>query len=511
MEKIFLSVVVIAKNEEACIAECLESVHWADEIVVVDDESTDKTVEIVKKYTGKIFHRKMDVEGKHRNWAYAQASNSWVLSLDADEKVTPELRIEIEEAIKADKYVAYDIPLRNFIGNYWIKYGGWYPASKVRLFKKDKFKYEEVEVHPRAYIDGACGHLKGDIIHKGYPDIEHFLNSVNRQSTLEAKKWIYTGRTMTLGRAIWRAVDRFFRRYLRKKAYKDGMHGFIVAFFDTLYQILSYAKYLELRNKNNTRNISDRRMLICPVCSNNEWSEAYRIKEWTIGECTVCGFARIDPLPALASRPEEYSQEKVINRNTKKLTPTQKLSRKMKQFFNKLTNRDKGRIFLKKLFLYLSPGARVLDIGCGDGSLIKQAKERFNCTGLEISGYLASLAKKSGLNIIVGNFLLTDFANEKYDGITSISLLEHLDDPELAMKKCFSLLNKGGVLLIKTVNYGCLNRVIKRGNWTGFRPPDHIVYFTPLSLKRLLKKIGFAKIKIYSWSFNDNMYCDAWK
>ncbi len=247
-----LSVVIITKNEEVCIGECLESVKWANEIIVVDDESRDKTVEIAKRYTDRVLHRKMDIEGKHRNWGYAQARNSWVLSLDADEKVTPELKIEIEEAIKSEAFVAYDIPLRNYISNYWVKYGGWYPASKVRLFKKDKFKYEEAEVHPRAFIDGRCGHLKADIIHKGYPDLEHFLNSVNRQSTLEARKWINTGRKMTLGHAIWRAVDRFFRRYLRKKAYKDGMYGFIIAFFDTLYQILSYAKYKEMqKNENN--------------------------------------------------------------------------------------------------------------------------------------------------------------------------------------------------------------------------------------------------------------------
>lgn len=245
-----LSVVVLTKNEESCIAQCLESVKWADEIIVVDDESTDKTIDIVKKYNCKIFFRKMDVEGKHRNWAYAQAKNTWVLSLDADETVTPELKIEIESAIATDEFVAYDIPLRNFISNYWVKYGGWYPASKVRLFKKDKFKYEEAEVHPRAFIEGSCGHLKSDIIHRGYPDLEHFLNSVNRQSTLEAVKWINTGRKMTLLWATWRAVDRFFRRYLRKKSYKDGMYGFVIAYFDTLYQILSYVKFREMQNKN---------------------------------------------------------------------------------------------------------------------------------------------------------------------------------------------------------------------------------------------------------------------
>lgn len=243
-----ISVVVLTKNEEACIADCLNSVSWADEIIVVDDESSDKTLEVVKRFNAKVFSRKMDVEGRHRNWAYAQARNQWVLSLDADEMVTSELMHEIKGAINSDEFVAFDIPLRNYISNYWVRFGGWYPAAKVRLFKKDKFKYEESEVHPRVFIEGSCGHLKSDIVHKGYPDIEHFLNSVNRQSTLEAVKWINTGRKMTLGHMIWRAVDRFFRRYLRKKAYKDGMYGFVIAFFDTLYQILSYIKYREILN-----------------------------------------------------------------------------------------------------------------------------------------------------------------------------------------------------------------------------------------------------------------------
>jgi glycosyltransferase involved in cell wall biosynthesis len=244
-----ISVVILAKNEQSCIDSCIESVGWADEIIVVDDESTDRTVEIARRHSAKVFRRKMDIEGRHRNWAYGQANNNWVLSLDADETVTPELKIEIEKAIQSSDFVAYDIPLRNFIGNYWVRYGGWYPAAKVRLFKKDKFKYEESEVHPRVLINGSCGHLKSDIIHRGYPDLEHFLNSVNRQSTLEAIKWVNTGRKMTLLWASWRAVDRFFRRYIRKKSYKDGMYGFIIAFFDSLYQILSYAKFIEIRNK----------------------------------------------------------------------------------------------------------------------------------------------------------------------------------------------------------------------------------------------------------------------
>lgn len=162
-EKISLSVVVITKNEEANIEECLGSVsHWADEIVVVDDESTDKTRDIARSFTDKVLLKKMENEGKHRNWAYAQAKNEWVLSLDADEKVTEELQQEISAAIRNTTFVGFSIPLRNFIGDYWVRHSGWYPASKLRLFKKDKFRYEEVQVHPRAFLDGEEGHLTKD-------------------------------------------------------------------------------------------------------------------------------------------------------------------------------------------------------------------------------------------------------------------------------------------------------------------------------------------------------------
>lgn len=248
MATIPLSVVVITKNEEKNIDDCLKSVYgWASEIVIVDDESSDKTVEFARQYTNKIFHRKMDNEGRHRNWAYAQAQNQWVLSLDADETVTLELREEISQAFQTDSFHAYSIPLRNYIGDYWVKYSGWYPAGKLRLFQKSRFKYEEVEVHPRVFLDGKTGHLTKDIIHKGYPDFEHFLASINRQTTLEARKWIQTRRQMSLGKALWRTVDRFFRRFIGKKGYKDGFIGFMIAFFDSLYQFLSYVKYVEMR------------------------------------------------------------------------------------------------------------------------------------------------------------------------------------------------------------------------------------------------------------------------
>ena len=245
-----LSVVVITKNEEANIKECLESVKWVDEIIVVDDNSTDRTVEFAQSYTDRIFQKKMDIEGRHRNWAYAQARNSWVLSLDADERVTPQLQEEIVRTINSSgEFKGFAIPRKNYIGNYWVKYGGWYPSAQLKLFRKENFRWEEVEVHPRAFLNGPFGKLKSDIIHYSYWGFEDFLHKINKQTTLEATKWIKDKRKMSLGRALWRTFDRFMRTFLRKKAYKDGFKGFMVSIFAGLYQILSYAKYRELKDR----------------------------------------------------------------------------------------------------------------------------------------------------------------------------------------------------------------------------------------------------------------------
>jgi glycosyltransferase involved in cell wall biosynthesis len=247
--KLNLSVVILTKNEEKNIEDCLKSVYgWAEEIIVVDDESQDKTRQLAKKYTDKIFVRKMDIEGRHRNWAYSQAKNEWVLSLDADERVTEELKDEISKILSKDtEFSGFTIPRRNFLGDYWVRWGGEYPSAQLKLFKKDKFRWEEVQVHPRAFLEGKCGHLKNDIIHYSWRNFEHFFDKINSQTTLEAKKWISTKRKMSGFHAFWRAVDRFFRRFIRKKGYKDGFYGFMIAFADSLYQILSYAKYREMR------------------------------------------------------------------------------------------------------------------------------------------------------------------------------------------------------------------------------------------------------------------------
>lgn len=251
--------------------------------------------------------------------------------------------------------------------------------------------------------------------------------------------------------------------------------------------------------------------VICPVCGNSGWREAYAVCQWNIYECLFCRFAAIIPAPEMAKREEFYNEEAVVGRNTKKLSLSRCFSRCMKQAGKSMFGRNKSGIFYEKLKRYIPAGSKVLDVGCGDGSFISLANQKYACAGIEISEYLSDGARKRGLEVMTGDFMAMDFGTEKYDGITFVSLLEHLVDPMKAVRKCFGLLNNNGVLLIKTVNYSCLNRRIKRQRWTGLRPPDHVVYFSPSNLRTLLQKAGFSRITISAYPFNDSMYCDAVK
>lgn len=252
MNKVPVSVVVIAKNEENNIAECMKSLSWADEIVVLDDYSSDNTVNLARQYTDKVFERKMDIEGRHRNYAYGLAKNIWVLSLDADERATPELAKEIGALLNSSpKDKVYTIPIKAYIGKRWIEHGGWYPAAKIRLFDRRTFKYEEAEVHPRAFYEGSCGHLKGDIIHYSYRDFHDYFVSLNGQTTLEAKKWFKEKRKIGFLKMSRKFLSRFLKGYVQKQGYKDGLLGFMIAYGSGLYQLMSYVKYREMVENQN--------------------------------------------------------------------------------------------------------------------------------------------------------------------------------------------------------------------------------------------------------------------
>lgn len=253
---VLLSIVIIAKNEEKRIKECIESVYgWADEIIVVDDNSADNTVKIARNYTDKIFTQKMVLEGKQRNFGASKAGHDWVMVLDCDERVTEELKKEIENVLHSDNgdNVAFWIPQVNFFGESQLKYGGW-SNPHLRLYNRNYVRWVEADydvVHPGIDITpGKKGrNLKASLIHYNFANVEDFVRKVNRQTTLEAVKWHLSNRNMGLGKALFRTFDRFMRRYIGKKGYKDGYYGFVAAVLSGLYQLLAYSKYREIKER----------------------------------------------------------------------------------------------------------------------------------------------------------------------------------------------------------------------------------------------------------------------
>ena len=241
-----LSVVILAKNEAGRIADCINSARFADEVLVIDDDSKDETARIAESLGARVLRRTMDIEGRHRNWAHTQAAHEWILSLDADERLTPELAEEIHTLLRnGPPQDLYTVPRKNYIGTRWIRYGGWYPSPQVKLFKRSIFRWEETTIHPRAFSERPCGQLRHDLLHYSYRDLEDFVAKLNRHTTLESKKWLADGRRMSAGKAFWRTVDRFLRSYVGKQGWREGHWGFIVAVMAGMYQFISWAKYWE--------------------------------------------------------------------------------------------------------------------------------------------------------------------------------------------------------------------------------------------------------------------------
>jgi len=251
-----ISVEIIAKNEQGRIEECIASVHgWADEIVIVDDESTDDTRGIASRYTDSIFIRRMELEGKQRNFGALKARHDWILLLDCDERLTPELKAEIEVALKSNdpKIAAYWAPQINYLGDVQLNHGGW-SSPHIRLYNRKGASWCEAEydvIHPGFKITEGYtgGHLKAKTIHYSFRNTEDFIAKINRYSTMEAYKWFLDKRKMSRGKAMWRAWDRFFRRFISKKGYKDGYYGFVAAVVSSFHEFAAYSKYKEMKEK----------------------------------------------------------------------------------------------------------------------------------------------------------------------------------------------------------------------------------------------------------------------
>ena len=243
-----ISVTVIAGNSEDDIRECLESVKWADEIVVVDSRSSDKTKQIAREYTNRILLKEWGGYGAQKQFALDQASNEWVLSLDTDERVSDELRSEIQNIlVNASPYDGYYIPRRNYFLGRWIKHCGWYPGYQLRLFRKSKTRVNDRRIHEAFVVHGTVGHLKSDIIHFTHPTIRATLAKVDEYSTLEAEEKVGHKRVTVLG-LVFHPFMEFLSSFLLKQGYRDGVYGLMVSMIHSLTDAQTYMKIWEMQN-----------------------------------------------------------------------------------------------------------------------------------------------------------------------------------------------------------------------------------------------------------------------
>jgi glycosyltransferase involved in cell wall biosynthesis len=250
-ERAKLSVVIVTLNEEERIRECLDSVAWADEVIVVDAESQDKTAAIAREATDHVIVRPWPGFAAQKNFGLGRATGQWILSLDADETVSPALRAEITAVLeRGGEAAGYAVPRRNVFWGRWVRHGGLYPDWQTRLFRRGKGRFIDRAVHESVSVDGAVARLRGHLEHRSYRDVGDFLARADRYTSLAADEWVAAGRPCRpLVDMALRPVGRFLAMYVARAGFLDGWRGFLLATLYAYYVLMRSAKIWERTRK----------------------------------------------------------------------------------------------------------------------------------------------------------------------------------------------------------------------------------------------------------------------
>ncbi len=242
-----ISVYVIAYNDEPNIRACLESVAWADELIVVDSHSTDATGKISREFTDKVYQHEFRGFGKLRNDAVAHATHDWVFSLDTDERATPEIRDEIRRVLaEGPSADAYFVPRQNYFLGRRIRHCGWYPDYRQpQLFRKSRMRYRDELVHEGFDLDGTIGYLKEHVVQYPFRDVDHYLSKMDRYSDLMADRMARQGRRFHTHQLVTHSCFTFAKMYVARAGFLDGMPGLILSGLYAYYTFIKYAKFWE--------------------------------------------------------------------------------------------------------------------------------------------------------------------------------------------------------------------------------------------------------------------------
>jgi len=245
-----ISATIITRNEERNIEDALRSLAWADETVVVDCGSTDRTVEICRRYTDRVFHRGWSGFVDQKNYALDRARNDWVISLDADERLSSELTLEVRELSRHGfAHAGYRIPRVACLLNRWIRHGEWYPDRQLRLFDRRAGRWQGGRVHESVAVQGSIGALRGEIHHYTYRRISDYLERLETYTTLAAQDYFERGKKSSYARLLFNPFFTFLKGYVLKRGFLDGVPGLMVAAMGAVSVYFKYAKLYELQHK----------------------------------------------------------------------------------------------------------------------------------------------------------------------------------------------------------------------------------------------------------------------
>ncbi len=243
-----LTAIVTTFNEEHNIVDCLQSIRFADEIMVVDSFSTDHTRELAAPLATRVLQHKYLNPAAQKNWAIPQANHEWVLVLDADERVTPELEIEIKNILSAPDWDGYWIRRRNYFWGREIRHGAWKTDKVLRLFRRDLGRYQEKQVHEEIVVNFPAGFCDHRLVHYSYRTLDDFLHKTTRYSGWGANDAHAAGKRGSAWRMIGHSVGHFFKSYVLKAGFLDGAPGLAIAFMEGYHGFFKYAKLYELQH-----------------------------------------------------------------------------------------------------------------------------------------------------------------------------------------------------------------------------------------------------------------------
>ena len=243
---------VLSYNEARQIRPVMESIKWADEIILVDSFSTDGTVEIAREYNARIISAEFRGFGKLRNLALDASSNDWMLSIDADERCTPELAAEVRREALNPQFDAYHVPRKSHFLGRWMRHSGWYPDYRQpQFFNRTRMRYREELVHEGFELNGKLGYLREHALQYPWDTIEKASAKLQRYSTLMAQRYNEMPRRASLSKTIFSPAAMFARVYFFKQGFRDGRHGFVLATLYAYYTFLKYAKLWEMQRPVN--------------------------------------------------------------------------------------------------------------------------------------------------------------------------------------------------------------------------------------------------------------------